>query len=457
MMAAMSRVTRILCAGTTALTILTGPVWAESLGDALVSAYKTSDLLAQNQAVLRAADEDVAGAVATLRPVVSWALEGKRTKNITVSGYATSNTASLNFDWQLLDFGRGRLGVALAKESVLATRQALVGVEQNVFLQAVTAYMDVRRATQTVDIAASAVNVINEQLKATQDRFDLGEATATDVAQAEARLAATQAKLAAARGQLEVAKATYVASIGHEWDGKSALPATPALPKTLDEAKSIAQRLHPAILQAQHQAKVADLQVELAAAERRPTLDAGLSVGQTEFGTSTGVGTLQLSQPIYTGGKLSSVHRKAIAGRDAARAALTHMGVAVTEQVTSAWTMVDVTRAQIKAMGSQVEAARSAYEGVKEQANLGEATTLDVLDAERELDSARADLVSAEADQQVALYSVLAAMGLLTADHLNLGIPTFDPEAYYNAVKAAPVTSTRGASLDRVLKAIGKE
>lgn len=444
---------KALVGGVSFAALLVSAAQAESLGDALISAYKSSDLLAQNQAVLRAADEDAASAVASLRPVLAFVMQSQYTDG--PLGENTVNSGILNFDWTLYDFGRSRMGVDIAHESVLATRQALVGVEQNVFLSAVRAYMDLRRASQTVEVNNTSVNLIGEQLKAAQDRFDVGEITRTDVALAEARLAAAKAGLAAAEGDLEVARASYKAEIGHEPDGRTNLPAAPAFPKTLAEAQAIAQRLHPAVLQAQHQVKVADLQADLARAQHRPTIDLNVKAQRAESSVDGGVATLQLTQPLFTGGKIASGERKAIAGRDAARAALTRTGIVVTQQVANAWSGIEVARAQITAIDRQIQAAQLAYDGTRDEAALGARTTLDVLDAENELLSAKSDRISAEANLQVALYSLLSSMGLLTADRLNLGIPTYDPEAYFNAVKSAPL-SAQGAKLDSLLKAIGK-
>jgi outer membrane protein len=429
-------------------------VSAETLGNALVSAYRTSDLLEQNQAVLRAADEDVATSVSSLRPVINWVLQSQFSDG--PLGNSSAAELQLNLNWNLYDFGRSKLGVEIAKETVLATREALLGVEQNVLLSAVQAYMDLRRANATVAIGQTSVRVIGEQLKATQDRMSLGDATRIDVSQAEAGLASARATLAVAEGDLAMARSAYLAEIGHAADSKTTIPPTPALPKTLAEAQSIAQRLHPAILQAQHQAKAADLQVELAAAQRRPTLGLNLQVAEGDSGDTSGLAALQLSQTIYAGGKLSSQHRKAIAGRDQSRAALTRTGVLIKQSVSNAWSGIEVARAQIVAIDRQIDAASAVYEGIRDQAALGSSTTLDVLNAEQDLRQARSNRATAEANLQVALYSLLASMGLLTVDHLNLGIPTYDPEGYYNAVKSAPATSVQGKSLDRVLKAIGK-
>lgn len=443
--------------GVAAVALLSAsPAAAESLGDALISAYKTSDLLAQNQAVLRAADEDAAQAGTTLRPVISWILQSQYSDG-TPLGETTTNALKLNLDWEIYDFGRTEIGREAAKEAVLATRQALIGVEQGVLLDAVSAYMDVRKAAQDVQNNQTSVRVIGEELKATQDRFDVGEVTKTDVALAEARLAAAKAALAAAKGSLEVARASYKASVGHDSDGRTMLPRHPSLPKSLAEAQSIAVRLHPSVIQAQHQAKAADLQYELALAQKRPSLGLNVQVQQDEDGRDQGAGTLQLSQQLYTGGKRASGERKALAGRDQARSALSRSAVLVQQQVAQAWSGIAVARAQIEAIDQQIVAAQSAYDGIKDEAALGARTTLDVLDAERDLLSAQSGRTQAEASLEVANYSLLAAMGLLTVDNLKLGIPTYDPEAYYEAVKTAPAISVQGSKLDKLLKAIGKK
>ncbi|GAB4388693.1 MAG: TolC family outer membrane protein [Albidovulum sp.] len=430
------------------------PLRAETLADALISAYRNSNLLEQNQAVLRAADEDVAAAVARLRPVLQWVAQTSLTDSALTSGLSAS--LSLQGEVTLYDFGRNRLGVDIAKETVLATREALVSIEQEVLLAAVRAYFGVSSATENVAINQNSVKVLSETLRATQDQFEVGEVTRTDVAQAEARLAAARAALAAAEGQLTVAREAFRAAVGRYPGTLAPAPRSPALPRTQDEARAIALRSHPTIRQAQHQALAADLGIAVAAAARMPEVTAGLNLQRNAQGADSSAASLTLKQTIYSGGALAASHRKAIAQRDAARAALHQAGVLVAQQVGVAWSDLDVTRSQIAASEREVEAARIAYNGVQEEAKLGARTTLDVLDAEQALLNAQANLINARANRQVAFYSLLASMGLLTAEHLNLGIPIYDPSAYYNAVKDAPATSVQGESLDRVLRAIGK-
>lgn len=439
------------------------PAHAESLADAMVSAYRTSPLLDQNRAVLRAADEDTAAAIAALRPVLQWVAQYTY-QNIDGVDLNSSSVA-LQAQVTLFDWGRNAIAIDIAKESVLATRQALVGVEQDVLLGAVRAYLEVRRASEQIELQQNSVRVIGEEQRAATDRFEVGEITQTDVAQADAALAAARAGLASAEGNLAIAREAYRAATGHMPNRLDPPPPTPSLPASLEAARSIGQRTHPSIRQAQRQTAAAELGVQAAAAERNPTLTGTASVASqrsksplTRDSSTSDVAQvqLQMSQTIYSGGRLPSAHRRAMANRDQARAGLVNTARLVDQAVGQSWAQIDVARALIRSIDEQIAAADQAYEGVREEATLGARTTLDVLDAEQSLLSARADKISAEANLQLAHYQLLAAMGLLTVENLKLGIPTYDPSAYYNAVQDAPFTSRQGKSLDRVLRAIGQ-
>ena len=437
------------------------PVRAETLADALIAAYRNSNLLEQNQAILRAADEDVAQAVASLRPVVAFIADGQYGYSQTLldSGISVSNDGlfgnySVTAQMTLFDFGRTQLAIEAAKETVLATREALIAIEQQVLLAAVSAFVDVRLQQEIVSLRENNVRVITEQLRAAQDRFDVGEVTRTDVAQAEARLAEARANLVVAQGDLAIARENYRAATGNYPGVLSAPPAPPRTAATLDAARSVALRTHPLIRQAQREVQAAELNVARARANMKPTIaaQAQLSVDQDNL-QENGVG-INFNQTIYSGGALSSALRQAMANRDASFAGLKQRGVEVAEAVGIVWSNLDVADASIAATEQQISAAQIAFDGVREEASLGARTTLDVLDAEQDLLDARASRLSAVAQRYIGIYQLLASMGLLTVDHLALGIPTYDPAAYYNAVRRAP-TSIQGKKLDRILRSVG--
>ena len=443
------------------------PAWAESLADTLVAAYRHSALLDQNRAVLRAADEDVASAMAALRPVLQWVASHTFSRADGVE--VVSDSVQLAAQMTLYDWGRNQLAIDIAKEQVLSTRESLIAVEQNILLQAVQAFLQVRSAEEAVALNRNSVELLSRERQAAQDRFDVGEITTTDVAQADAQLAASRAQLVSAQGTLATAREAFNTAVGSYPRNLNAPPPLPKRPASIEAARAIALKTHPSIRQAQRTVAAAELSVAAAAAERRPTVTGTLGLGTVRrpstslFGTGSPENTTTLSaeveasQTLYSGGRLSALHRRAMAQRDSARSALLNTSRQVNEAVGNAWSNIDVAGAQIRAIDEQISAARQAYEGVREEATLGARTTLDVLDAEQDLLQAQVDKVSAEANLQLAHYQLLAAMGLLTVKDLKLGIPTYDPSAYYSAVRDAPYTSTQGKNLDRVLRAIGKD
>jgi outer membrane protein len=439
---------------------VTGPAaQAQTLGDALASAYRHSNLLDQNRALLRAVDEDVALAEANLRPVLNW---------ITRFDLNTGSTTSLSLSTQLLaevtliDFGRGRLAVEAAREQVLATRAALVGVEQRVLLRAVAAFMDVHTAIETVALRQNNVRVITQELRAARERLDVGDSTRTDVAIAEARLAGAQSMLAAAEGDLAVAREAFRAATGAYPNRLAPPPALPRLPQTLAAAQDIARRLHPAIAQVQHEVSAADLNVERIQLQRRGqvTGQAGLgaSIRDTPTTSATSSATASASMtysvPVYSGGRVPATERQAMARRDAVRAGLHQTAADITQSVANGWAQLAVAQARLQASELQVRAARTAYEGVRAEAGVGSRTTLDVLNAEQELLDAQSSRILAAAGVQIASYALLESTGQLTAQSLRLGVPIYDVEAYRRE-HIAPTPSDQGRRLDRLMQRFG--
>ena len=431
---------------------------AETLGDALAAGYENSGLLEQNRALLRAADEDVAQAVAALMPIVNWSLQASSTYPRSSGFFAPEEVnASLQISAQLTlyDGGSNQLAIDAQKELVLATRESLVGDEQQVLLRVVQAYMNVRRSNEFVSLRDSNLRLITQELRAAQDRFEVGEVTRTDVSLAEARLASARSQLASEQGGLARAQAEFDAAVGHM--PRSLASAGPApVGQSIPDAIALAQRQHPAILQAQHSVTAAELNIARAEAAMQPTLTiSGAASLDDDNAVAEQLG-LNLSGPIYQGGRLSSQVRQFMARRDASRSNLLVVSQGVEQAVRNAYTQLEVARASRDASSRQVEAAQAAFDGIREEATLGARTTLDVLNAEQELLDARANLISAMVDETVASYTVLSAMGLLTAQHLELNVQIYDPAAYYNLVKDAPtIRSEQGAALDRVLQAIG--
>ncbi len=441
-----------------AIGLAPGIVWAQSLADTMIRAYSHSGLLRQNQALLRAADEDVAQAVAALRPVVSYLARSTYNNPVGPMSNRLSASVTLQAEMLLFDFGNSQLAVDAAKETVLSTRESLVSVEQAILLRAVAAHFNVRRNAAFVQLQDNNVQLLDQQLRATRDRFEVGEVTRTDVSIAEARAAAARAGAAAAQGNLATAREEYRAAVGQYPGSLAPPPAPPKIPASVGEARAVALARNPTLKAAQRDVKVAEINIERGEKNFRPSLRGSASVSIDEDGDDSQSLSLTLSGPIYQGGQLASVLRRFHALAQSARANLHETRHSVEQDVGDAWSGLTVARSSVMASEENVRASRVALRGAQEELSVGQRTTLDVLDLEQELLQAETDRISAIIDRDLAVYQLLETMGLLTAAHLRLGVPTYDPEAYFNAVKDAPTVtvSPQGERLDRVMRALGK-
>jgi outer membrane protein len=428
---------------------------ADSLREALRDAYINSDLLEQNRQLLRLKDEGVAQQLSGLRPIISFVSSARWDEP---AGTETS-TIGLTLDLLLFDNGSQRLAVEAARETVLATRQDLVDLEQSVLLNAVTGYMNVWRDIQIVAVFESNVRVITEQLRAAEDRFEVGEDTRTDVAQAQSELATARSNLAGVRGNLEISRELFLIAVGREAGALLEPTSLPSTPASEAEADNIARQNHPSILSAQHEITANEINLGAAQRDYGPsiTLRAETNRPIDNFGDDRSSLTLNLTQPIYRGGQLASLERSAIATLAASRFGLNQQVRIVIQSVGQAYARLRIANAQIQASEQRIRAAQLAFEGVSEEASLGARTTLDVLDAEQDLLDARISRIEAQASLYTAGYTVLSSTGLLTVEQLDLAVPSYDPTEYYNAVSTAPPRSLQGDRLDSVTRRLGRD
>ncbi|NOD47052.1 MULTISPECIES: TolC family outer membrane protein [unclassified Ruegeria] len=453
-----------------AISVMPGRVaWADNITDAFIGAYNTSGLLEQNRALLRAADEDVAIALSALRPIINWTVQvsqdytRSRTNNVVTTNEPSRFFTGLTLGQLLYDGGASILGKQSAQETVLSTRQSLIDIEQQILIRAANAYLGVLLQEETVQIRQNNVEVSAEELRASNDRFEVGEVTRTDVALSEAQLASSQADLAVARGELSIAQAEYVNAVGKAPGRTAGQPSLPNLPRSEAEAISLAQRNHPAILSAQHQVRAFDLIVEQQRANLGPNVSLNADAGVTEsYDNNDYINdatiALNFNQPIYAGGRLAANIRRAMATRDASRANLLNVQKNITQGVTDRYAAFQAASASLRASTERVRASQVAFDGIREEATLGARTTLDVLNAQQDLLDAQLAEVASRTERSRAAYQLLQAQGLLTAERLGLAVQIYDPTLYYNLVKNAPArVSKQSKDLDRVLKALRRD
>lgn len=421
---------------------------AETLQEALSLAYSTNPTLQAQRASLRGTDESVPQALSGWRPTVTVTgqagSEYAKTSSTTAPGGDRSyNPSSLGVSvtQNVYAGGQTTANTKSAEASVKAARSTLESVEQNVFQSAVAAYMNVVRDQAVVELNRNNVEVLERQREAAQDRFDVGEITRTDVAQAEARLAGARSDLVQAIGNLKVSEANYERVVGQK-PGALENPSVPAnFPESIEAALELGMSNHPDIQAAKFNEESSQHNIRATSSQLLPSLDVTGSLTHSDDQSSeaqwgeTGSLSARLTIPLYQSGAVYSQVRQARQLNNQRKIEIESAVREVREAVTRSWEQLEAARAQITSTEEQVRANTIALEGVTQEAQVGSRTTLDVLDAEQELLASQVNLVTAKRDVSVALYDVLAAVGNLGAQELGLSVDLYDPEANYKRVR----------------------
>jgi TolC family type I secretion outer membrane protein len=425
---------------------------AENLNDALIAAYLNNPTLAAQRAALRATDEGVATAIAGWRPTVKLTGTAGRSEvdtQATRETVITPKTRNAELTQNIYQGGRTLSAIDQAESNVKAGRATLLVTEQTVLLAAVTAYMDVLRDEAVVELRRNNEQVLRRQLDATRDRFRVGEITRTDVAQAEARLERAVSDRVQAEGNLTSSRATYRRVVGESPTKLDQPSPLSNLPSSQDEAVAVATSENPSVVTAVHTEDAARHAVKTAEGVILPTLGFTATWSRTDDASQTSQTAARdrpafnqtnsflftLTVPLYQSGSEWSSIRGAKQTASQRRIQVDEAKRSAVESATRAWEALTTQRAVIQSRTQQVRAAELALEGVREEANVGSRTTLDVLDSEQELLDARVALVTSRRDEFVAAFTLQSAVGRLTAQHLALPVQHYDATKNYKAVR----------------------
>jgi len=421
---------------------------AETLHEALAQTYVTNPTLQAQRASVRGVDEGVSQALSGWRPTVTVTGEAgneySKNSSTTVSGgdrnYEPSSLG-LSVSQPIYTGGRTVAGTEAAEADVKAARSNLDSIEQSVLQAAVSAYMNVVRDQAVVALTKNNVTVLERQREAAQDRFDVGEITRTDVAQAEARLAGAKSDYVQAVGNLKVSEATYERIVGQK-PGEVSYPDVPAnFPESIDSALELGMNNNPDIQSAKYQEESSKHNIRETSGRLLPTvtLDGSLSQSDDQSSESqwaeTGSISATLTVPLYQSGSVYSAVRQARQLNSQRKIEIETAVRQVREAVTQSWEQLETARAQVISNEEQVRANTIALEGVEQEAQVGSRTTLDVLDAEQELLQSQVSLVTTRRDVYVAIYDVFASVGNLSANELSLAVDIYDPKANYDRVR----------------------
>ena len=417
---------------------------ADTIESALAKAYMNNPDFNAQRAALRATDEGVQRARAGLLPSVSASSSlGRQSSTYNSSNEVLSpRTLGVSVTQSLYNGARVTNQIDQSEKSVLAAREQLRSVEQKVLFGASSGYMAVVRDTAVLKVRQANINVLKEQLRQTEDRFNVGEVTRTDVAQVSAQLAAAEAERSAAQASLASSVASYQQIIGSMPDALAdAVPLVNMVPTSLDQALLIGQADHPDIRAARFSVDIAAAGVKIAQGELMPSLSLKGSLthandyksADDEYNDASIVASLTI--PLYEGGDVHARVRQLKETLGQRRLEADSALRAVIAEISSAWSHYITSQARIKAAETQIEAATVALNGTREEAKVGQRTTLDVLIADQTLLGAQVNLVTAQTDRVVASYRVLSSVGKLSANSLGLKVKGYDAKVHYDKVK----------------------
>lgn len=441
--AAAAVVLLMACAGPT-------PALADTIEAALVRAYQNNPQLNAQRASVRSIDENVPQALSGYRPKVNLTVSGGYLYQDLTAGAGTApirgNLLPQSYGvtaTQTLYNGQQTANKTRAAESqVSGAREGLRVLEQQVLLQGATIYMDYLRDSAIVEVQKSNTRVLEQTLKQTRDRFNVGEVTRTDVAQSEAQLAAGRTQQLTAESNLTTTKSNFRRIIGSE--PVNLAPGSPVdrfLPPSLAQAVSTSLTENPNVTAAMFGIDVNFLQVKINEGALLPTVTLQASAQEAEQQSVTAARTFgasaiaQLTVPVYQGGAEYALIRQSKENLAQQRLTLETTRDQARATVVTAWGQLVAGKAQVSSAQAQVTASEIALNGVREEAKAGQRTTLDVLNAQQALVNARVALVTAQHDRVVASYSVLSSVGRLSPQVLNLGTSTYDPSVHYQQVR----------------------
>ncbi|HMB11829.1 TolC family outer membrane protein [Saliniramus sp.] len=423
---------------------------AETIDTALARAYQNSPIINASRAGLRATNEGVPQARSGYRPRINATADiGSQItwRPNPVTGAIDSRSRDprgigLEITQNIFDSGRTGNAVRRAETQVLAARMRLEATVQQTLFRGAEIYMNVLRDTAILNLQRNNVEVLDEQLRQSQDRFEVGEVTRTDVAQAESRLASARSQVSLAEANLRANIGRYRQIIGSQPRELGAGRAPERLiPGNLDSALHSGLTENPSIIAARHALDGAQIAVKVAEAELLPrasvrgSIDRRFDAQQRGDRQTSASITAQLTVPLYQGGEVSARVRAAKETVNEFRFELEQAREEVRANVITAWGSLEAASAQIQAAEIQVDAAETALTGVREEARVGQRTTLDVLNAQQELLNARVNLITAQRDRIVAAFSLVQAMGRLTPRQLGLAIAEYDSREHYEQVR----------------------
>ena len=421
----------------------------KSIYETFEKVYINSLILKSNRLKLESLDEEIVKVLSKKRPEINFYgnIGADKTKTLNTAKITTTknnNPKSVNLEisQNLFDSGRTKYDLDKTDSLILAQRAELLHEEQKVFLNTAESYLMLLAAIEIHKLAQNNLKVLSRYYRATENRFDIGEATTTDFALSKAKYLKGQSEEIKARGDIAIEKSKFFSIVGEEAPNNLDFPKKVIkTPKELKRLLKETLKGNPKIIESGFRKKSSFLDVSLSASNLLPKLDLNLNA-QNAWAPNTFFEEyenykveLSLNIPLYSGGYNYSDVRQKKKNAIQSSKYFDHIIRNTVKESEILWFKQKSLEAQVKSIKATINANEMALEGVKKEAELGSKTILDVLDVEQDVLEEKVDLIKVKKDILYNSYALLAQIGKLNARDLLLNVKLYDNNKYYSEIK----------------------
>ena len=421
------------------LTLYSKNVFAVSLSEALLQAYKNNPELNAERENIEVAKQDLKISKSEFLPSVT--LSGSKSQENTgkltnrSGGDAQINDVdpkikSITIEQTLFqgfggiaDLEKNKIGLVLADAKLLKT-------EQTILLKAIEAYTGLIIAKEKFDINRRNINLLERQVETDQARLERGKITVADLAQSESSLAGAQAKFIEAKNEEVTAKLTYEKIIGPISDINTLnrnLKLNFEIPNSLNKAIEISKKNNPDLIIAKLEYKQSEKDVKIAKSDLSPSATLSLESSKTDDLSSTHderdkeTITATISWSIFQGGKNAASLNRSKNLKNRKKLLFDNALKTNDANVASAWSNLQFSKSLLDSIKSQVKAAEIANEGITVEYESGRGrSTLDVIQSNSILLNSEINLANFKRNYFLAQFKLLQTLGLLNNTYLKL-------------------------------------
>lgn len=433
--------TKILC-----FCILVSNAYAEeNLFNSLASSYLNNPQINSQREKTKAVDETLIQAYSNFKPIIEGSLTKRdiQNKNSTttreVSVAESGNQTQTNSIIVTQKLFQGISNAKKFNKAVEISRYELKEVEEQVLFNTVEAFTEVLLYEKEVLINKDNLDLSDKQVELDKAKYNKGVIKLSDLAQSESSLASAKAKLLSSESALQTSKNNFKNIVGYTPENLT-IPNLQSLSisSSLEQTVSLAKQNNSQLIIAQLKIQKANYDLNSSKESAfAPKASLSFEISENDDNNSSTHKRTQteakatVSIPIYSGGKGYSQVKEKQALKISADLDYADVKNNTTKIASSAWSNFKLSQSKLDLAKAQLRASEIAYEGIIQEYESGQRTTLDVLNSRSFLLEARLNLINSERNEIISKFNLLFVTGNLTANYLKLEAKIYDPKEIY--------------------------